>query len=611
MHLSIGPDGAIYVLDFYREVIETPLSLPADIQKQLNLESRGRGRIWRIVPKDFKPTKLPDFTALSLTELVAELTSLNPWRRNTAQRLLVERQEKAAAAQVRGLLSLTLGKPGRVNLLWTLEGLGELTAADVLPALDDREPGVRENALRLAEPFFSKSPELVAKALGMPGDPSARVRFQLALSAGSLPLFGNRTEPRRDVLTQLLDRDRGDPWIVTAALTSTESVRSDLIQTLRAGKTTANLPVLSRLAAMVGASGKKPEIVQLLTTIAAGNRASDAEDTALLEGLGQGMRNSAMSLAAMWYNPMLNAAEPLKSLRKRFVSAAAVLNDEKSTAGDKIAAAGLLAYGPFNVAGPALAAVLKPTAPGDLQLTAVRALAAHNEAGVSANLLQGWKGYGPALRAAVLDVMIARPERVLDLLDAVQKKQFAAADLSTGQIQQIKAHPNDRVKARAAEVLKLAVDPDRAKVIADYTPALELKGDAAMGKIVFQKHCAACHKLDGVGHDVGPNLLATIGNKSGADLLVAVFDPNREVDPRYLSYVAGTADGQTLTGIIVSETPTSITMRRSEGAEDVILRANLEFLRSTSLSLMPVGLEKELKVQEVADLFAYLRRAGR
>jgi putative heme-binding domain-containing protein len=88
---------------------------------------------------------------------------------------------------------------------------------------------------------------------------------------------------------------------------------------------------------------------------------------------------------------------------------------------------------------------------------------------------------------------------------------------------------------------------------------------------------------------------------------VAVFDPNREVDPRYVSYVVGTADGQTLTGIITTETPTSITIRRAEGVEDVILRANLELFRSTSLSLMPVGLEKELQLQEVADLFTYLR----
>jgi putative heme-binding domain-containing protein len=213
------------------------------------------------------------------------------------------------------------------------------------------------------------------------------------------------------------------------------------------------------------------------------------------------------------------------------------------------------------------------------------------------------------VRAVVLDAVLARPERIQALLEAIEKKQVALADLAASQIQQIRAHPNAQVRERAVKVLKRAADPDRAKVVASYLPALELKGTPMAGKAVFKHHCASCHKLDGVGHEVGPSLLATIGNKSGEDLLVAVFDPNREVDPRYVSYVVGTTDGQVMTGIVAAETSNSITPRRPEGAESVILRTNLEVFRSTSLSLMPVGLEKELKPQDVADLFAYLRSA--
>jgi putative heme-binding domain-containing protein len=109
---------------------------------------------------------------------------------------------------------------------------------------------------------------------------------------------------------------------------------------------------------------------------------------------------------------------------------------------------------------------------------------------------------------------------------------------------------------------------------------------------------------------VGANLLAALPNKSGEDLLAAVLDPNREVDPRYVAYVATTLDGRTLSGVIVAETPTSVTLRRADGAEDTVLRANLEGLRSTRMSLMPEGLERSLTRQDVADLFAYLRTAG-
>jgi putative heme-binding domain-containing protein len=215
------------------------------------------------------------------------------------------------------------------------------------------------------------------------------------------------------------------------------------------------------------------------------------------------------------------------------------------------------------------------------------------------------------VRALVVDAMLARPNRVLALLGAIERKEIAASDLSQAQIQELKAHPNAKVKTRANTVLRQAIDADRAKIVSAFSKALELKGDAAAGKGIFQKHCAACHKLDGAGHEVGPNLLAVLGNKSGEDLLISVFDPNREVDPRYRTYQVGTADERALTGVVVAETPTSITLRRAEGVEDVILRTDLALFRASTLSLMPVGLEKDFKPQDVADLFSYLRSASK
>ena len=112
--------------------------------------------------------------------------------------------------------------------------------------------------------------------------------------------------------------------------------------------------------------------------------------------------------------------------------------------------------------------------------------------------------------------------------------------------------------------------------------------------------------VDGVGFDVGANLLAALPNKSGEDLLVAVFDPNREVDPRYVSYNVVTTDDRVLNGVVAAETPTSITLRRADGNEDTILRSNISSLRSTGLSLMPEGLEKQVNRQDLADLFELL-----
>jgi putative heme-binding domain-containing protein len=359
---------------------------------------------------------------------------------------------------------------------------------------------------------------------------------------------------------------------------------------------------------MVGAKGDAKQITKVLELVSEG-RAAGAEST-LLDGLGQGMRGSKSSLPAWWADPPAEAARVMPKLRTRFDAAAATVRDENAGAGDRMSAAMLLAYGPFDVA-TALADTLTPTTPGDVQLAAVKALAVHTDAKVSELLLKNWTGYGPAVRREALEAMLARADRVLKLLDVVESKKIAASELTLAQVQQLYQHPNATVRTRAAVVFKRTADTDRAKVVKAYTAALELKGDAMKGKGVFKKSCAACHKLDGVGSDVGANLLAALPNKSGEDLLVAVFDPNREVDPRYISYQVVTADERVLTGIVATETPTSITLRRADGKEDVILRSNIATLRSTALSLMPVGLEKELTPQDVADLLAYLRTAGK
>lgn len=602
VHLSIGPDGAIYLLDFYREVIETPLSLPDDIKKQLNLESRGRGRIWRIAPKDSTPSKMPDFTSLKPLALADELLSANRWRRLTAQQLIVEKQQKEAIPHVRELLPKARGTPGLANLLWILSGLGALKATDLEVAYSDPEPGNREQALRLSESLFRESPELRKCAAKLIHDPTPRVRFQLAFSAGTLP-----TAEATPILAAILVKDAGDPWTVTAALSSANECGFELLESLTVKSRKPNSILVSRLAAMIGASGDAKQITKVLEIVAE-DRAAGAE-SALLDGLGQGMRNSKTPLSSWWTKPPAEATEVMPKLRKRFDLAAARARDEKASSSERISSLTVLAYGPFDSVA-SLSDLLTPTTPGDVQLAVVRVLSAHSDAQVSVLLLKNWTSYGPSVRREAIEAMLARTDRILKLFDAVEAKKIAISDFTTAQIQQLQSHLNPTVRTRATSLFKRS-DTDRAKVIKEYVPALDLKGDVAKGKMIFKKTCAACHKLDGVGSDVGANLLAALPNKSGEDLLIAVFDPNREVDPRYISYSVGTSDERVLTGIIATETPTSITLRLADGKEEVILRSNITTLRSTSLSLMPVGLEKELSRQDVADLFAYLRTAGK
>jgi len=138
-----------------------------------------------------------------------------------------------------------------------------------------------------------------------------------------------------------------------------------------------------------------------------------------------------------------------------------------------------------------------------------------------------------------------------------------------------------------------------------------MKADALRGKAVFAKNCAACHRLEEVGNDVGANLVAALPNKTKAALLIDILDPSREVDPRYVNYTAATLSGRTVSGILAVETATSITLRRAEKAEDVILRSDLDTFTASKKSLMPEDLEKTLTKQDLADVMEYLMKQKR
>jgi putative membrane-bound dehydrogenase-like protein len=592
VQVALGPDGAVYVLDFYREAIETPLSLPDDIKAKMNLESRGRGRVWRVTPTDAarKPVTLPDDPAA----VAGLLTHPNSWVRLTAQRLLFQAKPPVADS-IAALVAAAKGTPTLPVVLGTLAGYDRLTDDVLTAALADPLAGNREVALRLAEPRLAASTAVRAAAAKLAGDPAAMVRFQLGFSIGAAP-----EADRLPVLAALLARDGQDPWVQSAVLCSAGDRVSPLVAAvLKGGDTPAGRAFLARAA--TGAVGNPAELAAVVRQVPTAGPAGDA----LVEGLGQGMRGRKQTLTAWLAAPPADLAEPAAAISRRLSQAVTA-----AAAGD-VAAVRLLAFAPFETALAPLGGLLTPQTAPDVQLAAVRslsALAARPE--VPRALLAGWKGYGPSVRREVVEQLLARPDRVAALLDAVERNEVRPNELDPSRVAQLRNSPNTAVRTRAAKLFAGATSADRRAVIEKYRSAAGLTGDPAKGQTVFKGQCAACHRLGADGYDVGPNLLAVVPGKSFDDLLTAVFDPNREVDPRYFNYQLATADGRTLTGLIVGETPNAVTLRRNDGAEDVVRRADIESLRSTGLSLMPEGLEKQIAPQDLADLFAYLRQTA-
>src|SRR5439155_336206 len=126
-------------------------------------------------------------------------------------------------------------------------------------------------------------------------------------------------------------------------------------------------------------------------------------------------------------------------------------------------------------------------------------------------------------------------------------------------------------------------------VLAQYKAALSMKADPHRGRDVFQKNCATCHRVGGIGVDVGPDIADT-RTKTPDALLVDILNPNQAIDNNYVNYVVTTKSGKVLTGILAAETASSVTLRRAENQTDIILRQDIDEIQSTGVSLMPEGL---------------------
>ena len=598
-----APDGTLYICDVYREVIEHPASLPPVIKRHLDLTSgRGMGRVYRVVPDGFRQRQLPRLDEASTAELVATLDHANGWHRDTALRLLYQRQDLEAEAVIRDTQAKTA--LGAMYRLHALAGIGALTGDDVLAALEHEHPGVRQHAVRLAERFLADSDSLRNKLLTMAADDDALVRYQLAFSLGEMP------GPRKEAaLADLARRDGGDRWQRLAILSSLAEGSGAVFARLAAdGEFRSGphaRPFLESLATMIGAQNRPSELSAALKGIE-GIPPEESELTfAVVRALSDGLSRAGAPLRDALAATSSGATELLDQL---LAAARRDAANEELPLERRAEALRTLALDDFAAVAEVLTAALDPRQPQDVQLAALAALDRFSAPEVAPTIMAGWAGYSPRLRSAATEALFARQERIVALLDGIEAGEVAASELEPLRLQALREHTDDGLRARATELLAGATLSARLEVVEAYASALTLPGDRERGKLAFKKVCAACHKLEGEGHEIGPNL-AALKNRGAETILLNVLDPNREVNPQYINYVVETEDGRSLTGMIAAETAAAVTLKRAENASDTVPRINIAEMASSRMSLMPEGMEKQVDPQALADLIAYLLSA--
>jgi putative membrane-bound dehydrogenase-like protein len=591
VYMADAPDGTLYVVDMYREIIEA-LGIPEEIMKHLDLVAgRDKGRIYRIVPEGFKQPPPPRLSRASLAELVATLEHPNGWHRDTAARLLYVRNDRAAVRPLATLLAQSGAPLGRLHALYALKGLGALDEQLLLQALSDADGVVRERAVRLSEGFLQNgvpSRGLWKKLSACASDPVIGVRYQLAFTLGEV-----RHPERLGVLAQIARRDASERMIRAAVLSSLADGAGEMFGLLADESGSAGLAEMLRdLAAVIGAANQPTDLARVRETLISTREPGVA--FSLARGLGDGLRRAGSSFE--------KAGVDLTLLLER---AAALATDLKAGELARLEAITLLAFGSKTEGAKTLLLLLNAQQPQAVQLAALTSLDRLSPDGLATALVNGWSSFTPAIRERAVDALLKRPDRTGELLTAMEQGIVQRRDLSLMQMVALRQHSDPGLQQRAIKLIGAASKDDRDEAVRRFRPALDMRGDPQRGKSVFQQRCQSCHRLGSDGFAVGPDLA---GARSGGKekLLVNILDPNREVPPNYFGYVVDTREGDSYAGLIVNETAGSVMVRQALGIEVVVPRSQIAKMQASRLSLMPEGLEEGLTHQDLADLVDFI-----
>lgn len=629
----IGPDGALYILDYYRQIIEHPEWMSDEVNQSGALYNGSQqGRIYRITPKGALPMdwcgklKMDQMTSLQLADL---LNHKNGWWRRQAQRLLVAQNDSSVVSILQSTLDKqSFSATGIVHALWTLEGLHQMKPRFISQAFLHPIAGVRENAIRLAELHALSERQLIQELFKLVDDPDAKVRFQLLCTLGSLDHLAIKS-----VVHKILVHDIEDKWVQLAALSSMPGNEFDLIRTLapllEPTATEGRKQFFEQTAAVISSSDPSPFLNQLLhLATRKSNESSAWWQTALLKGIATGLKINPKNFDEIRFAfPLIvskfNKQEPAQ-LRTAAIQLllSAKLNPNEfaapihqarlflkdaSTPDDlMIDALSILGAGRDTHSIQVIKSFLDPGHPDLLQQHAIQTyyLILPDEA--SAYIIDQWKTLTPAVRdAAVLVMMRSNKSRYL-LLQAVEKNLIQRSAIDWRRTVQLLNSYTDSIRAYARKILGQPL-ANRNEVFDKYQPALTQSGDPEKGLTLFKQHCGICHQVGGAdGKAIGPDL-ASIRNREARFILEDILDPNRSLADEYETWEIEKKNGEHITGIISAETNSNLTLVDALGIYTTVPRSDIRSLRATDLSMMPAGFESVLDMDEMADLLSFLK----
>jgi putative membrane-bound dehydrogenase-like protein len=628
VNMTVGPDGAMYVVDMYRKVIEHPEWIPDEMEKTMDLNAgKDKGRIYKIDGINHPYAKIDFKTLESVEGQIRNLSHPNQWVRKTAQRLLQDQSLNEGQVKLLSDLLASQDENARLHALYLLSIKEKLSSVHLLSSLMDASPTIRENALKIAEPSINGSKEVLNKCIGLLQDPDQRVRMQAALSLSTCTkavFLENKEELFHAILaTAQLPMDK---WNMYACAIAAKYDPMDLFNRISSATPNENsIPFLKTLAWYAGSTTDGfLKLLNALNTM----KASPVEKTNILIESYKNLIPSVMGTALL---PQINHLEQtvdinllacLGELRKKLKlpqSAALlkisnqalsiVLNNALSDS-VRLKQMSLINLMPYKEKADVLFKCIDNKQPLSLQDAALKQLQQSNDPEIGPRIVQAWSLMGPQARREGGDILLYKKTNQSALLDGLEQKKINIGEMNF-ELERRRTllwwSDNDSIKKRAEALFSDVGVVTRKDALEKMKPALALHGNTDNGQKVFIAVCSQCHLYGSTGNEVGP-VLTEISRKSKETLMQDILDPNAATDTKYISHKIELKNGDIHIGIVDAETDQSVTIKKMGGSKVTISKPEIKEFTSLGKSLMMEGLEGNMTTQQMADLLAYLQK---
>jgi putative heme-binding domain-containing protein len=608
-----GPDGSLYVADFYEEKI-------AHLNHNAGTIDRDTGRIYRLARKDATYHKPADLSKKSSRDLVELLNSDNRWERQTALRILGDRRDRSTLPDLHAMLFAGTGQPA-LEALWAIHLTGGLDEAVTLRALEHREPAVRGWAVRLLADDHPLGPRVLAQVLDLTrSEPSAQVRSMWAASSKRLAAdeglavdagLMTRDEDSADVHVPLLlwwsiearcdtDRDRVLGLFRGSSLWQTKLAR-DVI-----------LPRLMRRFATAGAQKDYQSCVTLFRLAP-----SRAEGELLLHAFETAFRGRSVAglpLDLLAEVARLGGGSVAFGVRRGEAGGVAkgmeLIHDQKAPVSKRIELVEVFGEAKQPGCVAPLLGLLGREEPEAIKLAALGALQSYADESIAGRVVEQLPQFSERLRDVAHTMLASRRDWARRLVAAVDAGKVPAESVTLATVRQLLLYRDGQIgdlvhkhwgDVKGATTAQMLAEIDRLARAAG-----ERAADPYAGKKLFTAKCATCHSLHGQGGNVGPDL-TPFNRADHPNLLLHVINPSAEIREGYESFVVETKSGRFITGIVAERDDRVVVVRTAEGQRVVLPRDDVQSIRATGISLMPEGLLNGLTDQQVCDLLAYVR----